>query len=128
MKLEKLLDELESNHKEVVSGVFAGTICGPVLFNIFVNSLFECLNEYSVTEYVDDFAIVPNAKDSKILLANDRKAIKRLSSWCANNGLKLNVDKTKFILLNKLHNRIGILFQIFRNTDNRKVRLQFAQI
>ena len=76
LKLEKLLDELESNHKEVESGTI-GTIgrWGPVLFNIFVNSLFECINEYSVTAYVDDLTIVLNAQDSETLLASARLAL-----------------------------------------------------
>ena len=43
----------ESGHREIHCGVFAGTTCGPLLFNLYVNSLFKC-KIYSFSDNYDN--------------------------------------------------------------------------
>ena len=88
----------KSDPRTVHCGVFAGTICGPILFNVYVNSLFKFLNGSNVTAYADDFTIIVSADDPSSLIKKTHDILAKLSSWSHLNALKLNTNKTKFML------------------------------
>ena len=90
----------ESKSATVNSGVFAGTILGPVLFNVFVNSLFQCLKNVRTTAYADDFALVLSVNDPSLLQQTTCEVLGKLSVWSSKNGLKINASKTKYMLFN----------------------------
>ena len=100
-------DEIKKHHvvsesKAVNCGVFAGTICGPLLFNVFLNSLFKCLGdegEISVTAYADDLVIVLGAVDTEFLFQKSNEVMNKLNLWSNKNGLKLNTKKTNYMVI-----------------------------
>ena len=116
---EQRKSEIEVNVQEsrtaVDTGVFAGTILGPALFNIFINSLFECLNDVKTTAYADDIAIVLNAPDCNALERTATKVMGKLVSWSSENGLRINTSKTKFMLFN---NKSATIFNLMLNGES----------
>lgn len=71
-------------------GVPQGTKLGPVLFLILVNDM---LNDYNARwKYVDDLSILEVRKLNKI--SNIQTQIDALNSWCTQNDMKLNPDKS----------------------------------
>ena len=83
-----------SSVKTVNAGTPQGTLSGPVNFNLLINDL-QFFLEY--LKYVDDTNYVSESDDP--LDDSFQNAADYLSSWCTENETKLNVDKTKEMLL-----------------------------
>ena len=75
-------------------GVPQGTVLGPLLFNIMMESLSAELNRSGAQHYfyADDLTIVASGKNREEVL-ND--ALDRLSEWSRTHFMEVNVAKTK---------------------------------
>ena len=100
VKIDKIMSEANSN----LYGVPHLSILGPILFNIFINDItkINSLPEIttSTTIYADDvqllFSGTPyNLEQLKIYAETSRK---RMKEWYNENGLKMNLNKTRCIL------------------------------
>jgi hypothetical protein len=81
----------------IIKGVPQGSILGPLLFNMTINDM---LNSHSNTyAYADDTltAVISDNQASVLQLATDKFAT--LNNWYSQNGLTLNISKTKFLIL-----------------------------
>ena len=105
---------VESASKRVDSGVFAGTICGPLLFNIFLNSIFNFLKgeNISVTAYADDLVIVLGSTDLPSLKGKANELMQKLDFWSTENGLRLNTQKTKYMFFRSKQSNLNAHFQL----------------
>jgi len=82
---------------DVKKGTVQGSILGPVLFAIFVRGL-EDIEPVSI--YADDNYLVC-AADTEIELVEELGTrTTNLITWLTNNGLKVNLKKTEFIIFN----------------------------
>lgn len=80
----------------VSSGVPQGGHCSPLLFNIFVNDLVDCFINSNCLQFADDLKFwrtVESFSDRELL----QEDLNRLSKWCEDNKLYLNVKKCCFI-------------------------------
>ena len=89
------IDSTLSDEKPVFSGAPEGSILGPLLFVIFYNDLTDYITNAEVLQYADDTVLYfANSKVSLIEKAlNDD--LKRISTFCHDNELVLNLKKTK---------------------------------
>jgi hypothetical protein len=89
------INKIRSEEYEVNVGVGQGTCISPILFLIYVNTLFSVLKDCKALMFADDLAIIVSnlnfLEAQKILQIN----INHLSNWAHDYGLLVNTKKTK---------------------------------
>ena len=81
-----------SNWSPVTSGVPQGSVLGPLLFNIYISDLPNCIVSRNCS-YADDLKLYSPACLSTTL-QND---LQHIEAWSTENGLDLNPDKCSVI-------------------------------
>jgi hypothetical protein len=78
----------------VTSGVPQGSNLGPVLFNLFINDIVNCVKTSQILLYADDlklYRIVNSQLDSKALQAD----LDEIVAWSVKNKIFFNISKCK---------------------------------
>ena len=87
------LDNVSSNILNVNSGVPQRLILGPLLFIIFINDIYDCIDPNTkISQYADDTKIwrqILSEHDCEILQTD----VNKLQDWCANNKTNFNNEK-----------------------------------
>jgi hypothetical protein len=95
------IGDVLSSWSPVQCGIPQGSILGPLLFILYVNDLPTVVENSRVKMFADDtsLTVVKRVKDKleKCL----RKDLFCISEWVECNRLKLNVDKTQFLVLSR---------------------------
>jgi hypothetical protein len=88
-----------------LSAVPQGSTLGPLLFNFFINDISDKINHSKFLLFADDLKIYRNIKS-----AEDCKALQvdidAVHQWCGENGMELNIQKTKIISFTRKTNSI----------------------
>ena len=95
------LNDNLSEAADVIHGVPQGSILGPLLFLLFINDLPLYLqNTFTIVDlYADDTTIYFSNADKLVLEKNLQSSLNCLQKWCRENGMILNIDKTKVMLI-----------------------------
>lgn len=101
---------IKSLSENINCGVPQGSILGPLLFLIFINDLPLSLSESvaSIDLYADDTTLYDIQLNKQTLESNLQKSLTLLSTWCKENGMLLNADKTKIMLITSRQKRSTI--------------------
>ncbi|MEW8544936.1 MAG: reverse transcriptase family protein, partial [Candidatus Thiodiazotropha sp.] len=88
----------------VTSGLKQGCLLSPLIFNLFVNDLSDALEDtdlginldgidckLNMLLYADDLALIAESEEDL------QRLLQILSKWCEDNGMTINMDKTKVI-------------------------------
>ena len=111
-----------SDFKNIDIGVPQGSILGPLLFIIYVNSLPDC-TDCKCVMYADDTTLLFTASDPTTLQFNMNESLPKIASWFNRNQLTLNTKKTKFMIFgtkNLLRNYCNISIN-YNNCDIERV-------
>ena len=87
-----------SEQKTVKCGVPQGSILGPLLFLMFINDLPLHI-KVKTDLYADDATVYEISKSKQEIERNLQLAIKDLARWCKQNGMIINTEKTKVMLV-----------------------------
>ena len=100
----------KSENGFVKCGVPQGSILGPLLFLIFINDLPLYLSNrvYSTDLYADDTTIYDIQSDLHELKSNLQNSLLELHTWCQQNGMVLNTEKTKIMLITTRQKRLYV--------------------
>ena len=83
-------------------GVAQGSIVGPILFLILINDLSSFLSHGRLLSYADDTQLLDHSPPDSISLSHLQNrvvdSLQQLQVWFQSNSLKMNPDKTNFIL------------------------------
>ena len=88
-----------SDTKLITCGVPQGSVCGPLLFLLYINDIAKVLDHCKVSLYADDTVIYvahDNVNSALELLQGD---LNNLSSWCTRNKLTINSRKTNIVFM-----------------------------
>ena len=92
-----VLDNCNSDIVSVLSGVPQGSIIGPLLFVLFINDIYQNVDEKSyINLYADDTKLwrkIASSADCDVL----QKDIESLNQWCMINKMTFNESKCKVL-------------------------------
>ncbi len=101
-----MINGQQSKPVKIKYGVPQGSVLGPILFTIYTSPLSEIFCEYDMDYhcYADDTQIymgfnAKNEEDQKIAVDKMEKCIRAVKNFMNKNKLKLNDDKTEFVLI-----------------------------
>ena len=87
-----------SETHQIALGVPQGSILGPLLFNIYINSLPKAVEKSRLIMYADDAVLFFSASEPLELQDALGRDYSLISKWYTDNRLTLNVKKTKLML------------------------------
>ena len=99
-KQQVVLENEFSDIVSAISGVPQGSILGPLLFVLFINDIYHCVDpETNIALYADDTRIWKEIKSEidASVLQND---IHVLNEWCKTNKMKFHPKKCKVSAVN----------------------------
>ena len=83
-----------STFQNISKGVLQGSILGPLIFNIFLNGIFNFINEAKLFNYADDNTLSHSHPDVvKRLIAILERESAKLIEWFVRNQMKAYPDK-----------------------------------
>jgi len=99
----------KSSPKDLSCGVPQGSVLGPLLFCAYLSELGHIIRHYGMSfhTYADDTQIYISFKpdDSSLAIQKLEACISCIKTWMIENKLKLNDDKSEFMLISSPHNK-----------------------
>lgn len=108
-----------SEDKQVHLGVPQGSKLAALLFLIYINDMKDCLLYLSLVLFADDTLLYYCGKDINEINQRINEDMERLHKWLYSNKLKLNIGKTKFMVINGRNVDQQISVSINRETIER---------
>ena len=94
------IDDHLSTKRHIGISVLQGSILGPILFLCYINDLPKSSSLYTLL-FADDTACLMAGANINELLNNVNIELSKIAEWFRANKMAVNVNKTKFIILNQ---------------------------
>ena len=85
-----------SNQVNITCGVPQGSVCGPLLFLLYINDISMVLKKCKVSLYADDTVLYYSSNTIEQAMPVIQRDLILLSDWCKRNRLTVNCNKTKY--------------------------------
>jgi hypothetical protein len=89
--------KVKSTHCAVEVGVPQGSVLSPLLFLIHINDFKNC-TRLNVINFADDTMLYYKFKETKNIESFLKHELQNVYNWMKDNHLKLNLNKTKFMM------------------------------
>ena len=109
------INNIFSAFQNILSGVPQGSILGLILFNIFLNDLFLCINKSDLHNFADDNTITATCNTLAGLLKTLEQESESAVGWFKQNEMILNEGKFQAIILNKKESEAKYKLTIDKN-------------
>lgn len=95
------IKNIVSESAEINCGVPQGSILGPLFFLLFLNDLFDIQFFGKLQLYADDAAFIYSASTEEVLRNQMQTDLNLLATWCDQNVMTVNVNKTNYLIFDK---------------------------
>lgn len=95
-----------SEPRTVNYGVPQGTVLGPLLFTVYINSLLKINSKGKIISFADDTAILYTSETWELLQTDVKNDFINIERWFLYNKLTLNCDKTKYLVFSSYANNL----------------------
>ena len=109
------LGAVTSEEIVIMFGVPQGSVLGPVLFNIYIRSMYSTVKQlgFSIQGYADDHQIYKSFKSfqqNQVLTLSIKDCFRLIQKWMCSYSLQLNPTKTQIIVIGpqRILNEINI--------------------
>ena len=85
-----------SNLEIITCGVPQGSVCGPLLYLLYINDITKSLKNCKVSLYADDTVLYYSSHNLNQAITIVQEDLVKLSQWCNKNRLTINCKKTKY--------------------------------
>ena len=83
----------------VVNGIAQGTVLGPILFILYINDIFKCVNHVKMSLFADDCVIYLSGNNWTFIHAKIQQDFNNIIDWTLRNNLRLNANKTNCMIV-----------------------------
>lgn len=88
-----------SGNREIDIGVPQGSVLGPLLFLLYINDIGKAITLCNYHLFADDTLLYLAGKNCDEVIEQLNSILGRLNQWLQTNKLKLNIDKTKCMII-----------------------------
>ena len=88
-----------SDELKIKTGIGQGTILGPLIFIFYINDIVQTKGNLRINMYADDCLLFKTGNNWNIMKEHVQSDLNNVQSWCVRNRLKLNVAKSKTLLI-----------------------------
>ena len=95
------LGNVTSSKQPLHFGVPQGSVLGPLLFTLYVNELqiASKVKNLVTLQFADDTTVYISAKTAETAICSLETGLSQIANWLSCNSLKLNPDKTQFMVV-----------------------------
>ncbi|CAK1599095.1 unnamed protein product [Parnassius mnemosyne] len=104
-KISTIISQVVGKEADVDSGVPTGSVYGPVGYIMYVNTVSNVVHNCKVFMYADDMCLVYASKDITEVQKCIQGDFENISKWAHDNGIILNLQKTKCMHIHSPYNR-----------------------
>lgn len=102
----------------ITTGVPQGSVLGPLLFNVYINSIVNIDLTVKFIIYADDCTVLLSGPDATKLAVDCNNILDKIVRWSSSNSLKMNPSKTKVMFFRARNKAIRLEHVIrFGNDD-----------
>ena len=94
---------ISSKYLSVDRGVPQGSNLGPLLFSLYINDLPDILQHCRIHMYADDVQLYHSSsfESVEVCVSEINEDLNTIYNWATKNGLCLNPDKSKYLVINR---------------------------
>jgi Reverse transcriptase (RNA-dependent DNA polymerase) len=109
-----------SSKRRIKCGIAQGSVLGPIMFIIFINTIFRLKLKGKIQLFADDEVLLYGEKSFEELQRNIASDLEVLHKWLMKYRLTMNVEKTHFIIFQMKNSNLNGIFDEV-NFGNQKI-------
>ena len=87
-----------SSLNEISTGIPRESVLGPLIFLIYKNDVYKCMNNFKINHFADDTSLIQSHSSMQIVLRRINKDLSNFSNCLKANKLSFNTKKTELVL------------------------------